>query len=111
MPDQTHVTVIARFTPAVDHTAQLQSLLEGMISPTRCEPGCRFYDLYATDTEEPGFVLLERYEDFAALQAHRATAHYKAYRAQLPDLLARPLDVSVLTPVHATGPSTDCRKP
>lgn len=103
MRDQIHVTVIARFTPVADRTAQLRSLIEGMISPTRSEPGCRFYDLYTTEAEEPGFVLLESYEDFAALQAHRATAHYKAYRAQLPELLANPVDVTVLTPVHVTG--------
>ncbi|GAA2640586.1 putative quinol monooxygenase [Streptomyces axinellae] len=100
MTDQNPVTVIARFTPVADHVAQLQALLEGMIAPTRSEPGCRSYDLYTTGTEASDFVLLERYEDTAALEAHRATAHYKAYRAQLPDLLAEPVEVSVLRPIN-----------
>ncbi|AEM84171.1 putative quinol monooxygenase [Streptomyces violaceusniger] len=103
MPDQNHVTVIARFTPVADRAPQLQALLEWMTAPTRSEPGCRSYDLYTTQAEVLDFVLLERYEDTAALEAHRATAHYKAYRAQLPGLLAKPVDVSVLTPVNVIG--------
>ncbi|AQW56173.1 putative quinol monooxygenase [Stenotrophomonas sp. NPDC087984] len=103
MSDQNHVTVIARFTPASDRAPQLQALLEGMIAPTRSEPGCRSYDLYTTETEASDFVLLERYQDSAALEAHRTTAHYKAYRAQLSDLLAKPVEVSVLRPVNVIG--------
>ncbi|MEU5269706.1 putative quinol monooxygenase [Streptomyces hygroscopicus] len=103
MSDQNHVTVIARFTPAADRAPQLQALLEGMIAPTRSEPGCRSYDLYTTQTQAPDYILLERYQDTAALEAHRATAHYKAYRAQLPDLLAQPVEVSVLEPVNVIG--------
>ncbi|WP_205623018.1 hypothetical protein [Sciscionella marina] len=30
---------------------------------------------------------------------HRTSAHYKDYRAQLPELLATPIDVTVLPPV------------
>ncbi|MEU7045273.1 putative quinol monooxygenase [Streptomyces varsoviensis] len=103
MPDQNPVTVIARFTPASGRTPELRALLEGMTAPTRAEPGCRSYDLYTTETEAPGFVLLERYQDSAALAAHRASDHYKAYRAQLPDLLATPVEVSVLTPANVSG--------
>ncbi|MBA6439954.1 putative quinol monooxygenase [Streptomyces sp. GMR22] len=103
MPDQNPVTVIARFTPAPDRAPQLQALLEGMIAPTRSEPGCRSYDLYTTGTQAPDFVLLERYQDFAALEAHRTTAHYTAYRAQLSDLLAEPVEVSLLRPVNVIG--------
>ncbi|WP_413098138.1 putative quinol monooxygenase [Streptomyces sp. Inha503] len=103
MPDQNHVTVIARFTPAPDRAPQLRALLEGMIDPTRSEPGCRSYDLYTTESAAPDFVLLERYQDSAALKAHRTTAHYTAYRAQLSDLLAKPVEVCVLRPANVIG--------
>ena len=71
-----------------------------MVAATRCEPGCRFYDLFTTEGDSTDFVLLERYEDGSALEAHRASAHHKAYRPRLPDLLAKPIDVSVITPVN-----------
>jgi quinol monooxygenase YgiN len=58
---------------------------------TTCsEPGCRCYDLFITEAYSADFVLLERYEDGPAGKAHRASAHYQAYRARLPDLLAKP---------------------
>ena len=100
MSDETPITVIARFTPAAGRAPQLQALLEGMVAATRCEPGCRFYDLFTTEGDSTDFVLLERYEDGSALEAHRASAHHKAYRPRLPDLLAKPIDVSVITPVN-----------
>ncbi|WP_031468189.1 putative quinol monooxygenase [Sciscionella sediminilitoris] len=99
MPDENPVTVIARFTPAPEHAEQLRKLLEGMVAPTRAEAGCHSYNLFTTQTEDTQFVLVERYRDSSALEAHRASAHYKNYRAQLPDLLATPLDVTVLAPV------------
>src|ERR1700757_5232148 len=99
MSDETPVTMVARLTPAAGCAAQLQALLEGMIAPTRSEPGCRAYDLFTTEGDSTDFLLLERYEHTPALESHRTSAHYKAYRAQLPDLLARPIDVSVITPV------------
>lgn len=99
MPDESLVTVIARFTPTPEHADQLQKLLEGMVAPTRAEAGCRSYDLFTIQADDAQFVLLERYEGSSALEEHRASAHYKTYRAQLPDLLATPIEVTVLTPV------------
>jgi quinol monooxygenase YgiN len=97
--DESPVTVIARFTPTPEHADQLRKLLEGMVAPTRAEAGCQFYNLFATQTDEARYVLLECYEDSSALEAHRASPHYKNYRAQLADLLATPIDVTVLSPV------------
>lgn len=99
MSDENPLTVIARFTPNPEHADQLRKLLEGMVTPTRAEAGCQSYNLFTAQTEDPRFVLVERYQDSAALEAHRASAHYKSYRAQLPDLLATPIDVTVLSPV------------
>ncbi|WP_158895460.1 putative quinol monooxygenase [Amycolatopsis anabasis] len=103
MHDESPVTVIARFDPMPEHADQLRKLLEGMVAPTRAEAGCHSYDLFAAQTADTRFVLVECYEDSSALEAHRASAHYKNYRAQLPDLLATPLDVTVLTPVDVRG--------
>jgi quinol monooxygenase YgiN len=103
MADESPVTVIARFTPTPESAGRLQGLLEGMVTPTRAEAGCHFYNLFATQGDDAEFVLLECYEDSSALEAHRASAHYENYRAQLPDLLSRPISVTVLAPVDVLG--------
>jgi quinol monooxygenase YgiN len=88
--------VFASFTPHPDRIAELRAALDLMIEHSRSEPGCEVYDLYESDAGER-LHLFERYVDAEALEAHRATDHYKAYRAKLPDLLASPIEVAVLT--------------
>jgi len=92
------VVVIGRFSALPDKVTALQKLLEGMVGPTRAEPGCDRYDLFGT-SDADGFVLVERYQDQQALQDHRSTDHYVNYRAHLDELLASPISVSVVTPI------------
>jgi quinol monooxygenase YgiN len=92
------VSVIARFAPRAEKRADLQALLEGMVAPTRSEAGCRSYNLYEVPADGD-LVLIERYDDQVALEHHRRTGHYLAYRAQLSPLLASPISVTVLAPV------------
>ena len=92
------VGVIARFTPLPEKRSDLQALLESMVAPTRSEPGCRSYNLYKAPADSD-LVLIERYDDQAALEHHRTTEHYLNYRAQLSPLLASPMSVSVLAPL------------
>lgn len=89
------IAVIARFTPRPESREALQTLLEGMITPTRAEHGCRSYDLYES-VEGGDFVLLERYRSRSALEEHRGSTHYRNYRAQLTRLLAKPVAVTEL---------------
>jgi quinol monooxygenase YgiN len=92
------VGVIARFAPLPEKRSDLQALLEGMVAPTRSEAGCRSYNLYEVPADGD-LVLIERYNDQAALEHHRTTEHYLNYRAQLSPLLARPISVTVLAPL------------
>ena len=92
------VGVIARFAPLPEKRSDLQALLEGMIAPTRSEPGCRSYNLYEVPSDGD-LVLIERYDDQAALEHHRTTEHYLNYRAQLRPLVAGPISVTALAPV------------
>jgi quinol monooxygenase YgiN len=97
-------TIIARFQPRPGTADSVERILRGMIAPTRGEPGCQRYDLYRTGSvETAGYCLIERYADEAAVQAHRETVHYKAYRASIMDLLAQPIDVALLTPLDVDG--------
>jgi quinol monooxygenase YgiN len=91
------IIVFASFVPKPGSEDQVEKLLRGMVTPTRAELGNVRYDLYRTNTGEDSFHFFEIYEDQAALEAHRATVHYKAYRASITDYLAEPIGVKVLT--------------
>ena len=97
------VGVIARFTPLPEKHSDLRALLEGMVGPSRSEPGCHSYNVYEVPAEGD-LVLIERYDDQAALERHRATEHYLNYRAQLSPLLASPISVTVLAPLDGAEP-------
>lgn len=90
------VAVVASFIPKPSHEKQVEQVLRGMISPTRAEPGNQRYELYAGNGAPAVFVLLEMYKDQAAVEAHRGTEHYKAYRARIGDLLSEPIKVKIL---------------
>ena len=92
-------TIIARFLARPGNEQQVEGILREMIVHTCREPGCLQYDLFRTSGSSAGFCLIERYTDAAAIEAHRATAHYKAYRAGIMDLLSAPIDVSILEPL------------
>jgi len=92
------VGVIARFAPLPEKRSDLRALLAGMLAPTRSEAGCRSYNLYEVPADGD-LVLIERYDDQAALDHHRTTEHYLNYRAQLSPVVASPISVTALAPV------------
>ncbi len=53
------------------------------------EPGCLRFDVAQSRDEPTEFLLWECYLDEAARDAHRATPHYQAFKAQAPELMAR----------------------
>lgn len=46
------------------------------------EPGCKLYELHKGDDPQ-AYVFIERYQDAAAVEAHRATAHFKELGAKM----------------------------
>lgn len=69
--------------------AQLRSLLEALIGPSRSEPGNLRYDLWIAQSEPVVFVLDELYVDADAVAAHQASAHFQHYRANVGALADR----------------------
>ena len=99
MSDQS-VMVFASFTPREGRAEAVVSILRRMRTATRQEPGNEQYDLFQAERDgRTTFHLIERYADGGALQAHRDSTHYQAYRAEIPDLLDEPIGVLVLTEV------------
>ncbi|WP_164523688.1 putative quinol monooxygenase [Sphingomonas sp. S-NIH.Pt15_0812] len=68
------------------------------IEASRAEPGVLYYDLWREVDGEQRFVFNELYVDDAAVQAHMASAHFKAFGMATRDLAAaRP----IITVTHA----------
>ena len=97
------VHVIARLTARPEHRDDVARVLGPLIVGSRAEPGNLQYDLFIAADGSPVFHIVEAYENEAALQAHRDSAHYRTYRARVADWLAAPPEVHVLAPCDVAG--------
>jgi len=100
------VLVFASFRPKSGQEKEVETILRGMVAPTRNEPGNECYDLYKRQVSREGehsYHLFEKYRDGEALQAHRDSEHYKNYRSAIGDHLAEPIGVIVLEAVDAAS--------
>jgi|SRR5271157_3600357 len=90
------VRVIARSVARKGKEDQLRALLQGMLTPTRAEPGCKLYELYESDSRGR-FYFYETWESQAALDQHIATPHFKHLEQSIGELVAEPFEVNILT--------------
>lgn len=91
MSDPLHL--IAMFTAKPGKTEALRELLEGLIEPTRAEPGCLDYRLMADREDERRFIFVEAWRDDAALEAHFETPHLQEALGKFPELLDGDLEL------------------
>ena len=61
------------------HEDDAVALFGTLTTHTRTEPGCRMYLAHRSLSEPRRFFLYEQYDDQAALDAHRAAAHFEKY--------------------------------
>ncbi len=75
------INKLIRFTAKPGCSNDLLTLLRGLVAPSKVEPGCLKYELYQSRSDR--FILLESWQDQAALDAHKNTAHFAHFKAQL----------------------------
>lgn len=98
------VNVHAVITPRPEFAAQVEQEMRTMVRRSRQEEGNLRYDLLREERDgQIRFHVQERYRDMAAVEAHRASEHYQAYRARAGDWFSEPPQVSVLTEVDVAG--------
>ncbi len=90
------VLVIARSVARKGKEDQLRALLQGMLTPTRAEAGCRLYELYESGSSGR-FYFYETWESQAALDQHAASPHFKHLEQSIGELVAEPFEVNILT--------------
>jgi quinol monooxygenase YgiN len=89
------VRVIARSVARKGKEDQLRALLQGMLTPTRTEPGCNLYELYESDSRGR-FYFYEEWASQAALDQHVATPHFKHLEQSVGKLVTEPFEVNIL---------------
>ncbi len=69
------------FVAKEGHAQQLKTLLEGMVLPSRAERGCLKYNIYQLESDQNRFIVIEAWEDEAALEGHKHSKHYLHYKS------------------------------
>ena len=93
------IRVIARATARQGKEEQLKQALQAVLVPTHAEPGCKVYELYASDA--PGrFYFYELWKDKDALDKHAASPHFQKLRKTIVGLLDGELEVNFVLQVE-----------
>ena len=89
------LTVIAKVRAKPGCESEVEAELRKLVEATRKEDGCLNYDLHRSQTEPAVFMFYENWTNRAALDAHAASPHMKAWGAKQPSLLAHGVEISL----------------
>jgi quinol monooxygenase YgiN len=81
-----------------DAATKFEAAFAKAIAETRKEKGNLAYDLNRSAKSPNEYIVYERWQNLAALQAHVTSAHIQALAAATGDLRAGPSQVDVLVP-------------
>jgi quinol monooxygenase YgiN len=81
--------VLAELRARPERVAELDAFMARHAAASREEPGCLVFDVCREPGHAAAVVLYEVYEDEAAYQAHRGTAHYARFVREAPALVER----------------------
>ncbi|WP_407539562.1 putative quinol monooxygenase [Deinococcus radiomollis] len=94
------VNIQALIVPKPEHVQDVEREMLNMVRSSRQEEGCLVYDLLKDEQNgQVRFHVQERYRDMAAVQAHRDSEHYRAYRGKAGDWFASAPLVTLLQDV------------
>jgi quinol monooxygenase YgiN len=71
------VVVVAHWQTTDDALETVLASIAELRPLSLAEPGCLGYEAFRSLTEETALVLIERYRDDAALEAHAGSPHYQ----------------------------------
>lgn len=88
------IVLIAKNTVQDGKQEEFIRIAGKMVEETRKEVGCLSYDLAKDEADDSVFYFIEKYQDEAALEAHRASAYFKTYVPMLGALRTKPSELS-----------------
>ncbi len=77
---------------------KIEAAFARALKPTRKEKGCLAYDLNRDAKHPAEYIVYERWQNLAALEAHLQSRHITALLDELSSALAGPPEVRILTP-------------
>ena len=90
--DENTAYVVTYFESVPSYTGQVRNLMRDLARASRKESGHIRMELLQRMGQPDQFVILEAWQDKAALEAHGAAAHTKQFREKLQPLLRGPYD-------------------
>jgi autoinducer 2-degrading protein len=73
-----------------EHVAEFIAATRKNHEGSRAEPGNHRFDVLQSSEDPARFLLYEVFADKAAVEAHRLTPHYQAWRAAVEPWMAKP---------------------
>ena len=96
------ISVIAKLTVQEGKADETIQMMKELLKKVATEEGTLLYSLNRKKSEPNTIVVIERYTDKEALNAHSTTAHFKEFSAKLGKVLAGKPDISVLEELDVT---------
>ncbi len=75
------ITKSVTFIAKDGHEEKMKALLSAMVIPSKAEKGCLFYEIFQYENDKKRFMAVETWENEAALDGHKASAHYATYKS------------------------------
>ena len=75
------ITKRVTFIAKEDGIDKMKELLTAMVKPSKAEEGCLFYEIVQYENNRRKFMAVETWQNEAALDGHKASAHYKIYKS------------------------------
>jgi quinol monooxygenase YgiN len=94
------VPVVALIKAKVGMEKTLETILKGLVAPTRKESGCLRYDLHRDQADPRMFVFVENWKSVPDLQAHLSSAHIAAGMERKAELIES-LEIRSLAQIDA----------
>ncbi|MEY1673167.1 putative quinol monooxygenase [Gordonia sp. ABKF26] len=102
MVSSENVIVVARFVPRPGQSEHVEAAVLRAVAATHAQDaGCELYAAHQTVRGKEGIVIIEKWSSGEKLQEHGAGEAFAALNGEVADLLAEPLDVTVLKPLPA----------
>ncbi|MCL2559221.1 MAG: antibiotic biosynthesis monooxygenase [Turicibacter sp.] len=77
------IVLVVNFEVKEGKKEEFLALIKPLIEGSQNEAGNIEYDLYVNTEKANGYILLEKWQDQAALDFHNTTEHYKVHGAKL----------------------------
>jgi len=93
------ITVVASFKAMEGADRKLKELLLTLIEPSRSDEGCIEYELHQAINDRSRFIFYEIWESRELLDKHSAASHVQNARSKAKDLIAEPVEVTLLAKI------------